>query len=131
MNTVASLVALKMDPKTFVRYATISKSVYRQSQPNLKRIETLKRLVRRRRAIRKHASSPLYENRMEAITRSRRSPAYAARSKRRLLRQAATRAFVNYQRNGTNAAWNRFVRIHIKAGGQPNINSVTARRMYD
>lgn len=131
LMSVANLVARKMDPKTFIRYASTSKDILRYYEPNIKRIGTLKRLVRRRQAIKKHANSPLYENRMEAIARSKRSPSYTARSKLRRLKQSASRAFLNYQQNGTNAAWNRFVRIHIKAGGRPNINRVAARRMYD
>ena len=57
--------------------------------------------------------------------------AIALAMKLRRLRQAASRAYLNYQRAGTNNAWNRFVRIHIKSGGQPNINRATARRMYN
>jgi hypothetical protein len=137
-NAVMRLVTPYMDPKTLARFAATSRNARTMSSPKQKEYALIKRLVRRRAAIVKHArspttgrlSTPLYANRMEAIRRAQR-PDAARRMKLTRLRQAATRAHGNYQQAGTNNAWNRFVRIHIKSGGQPNINRATARRMYN
>jgi hypothetical protein len=136
-DLVMRLVSPHLDPRTLARFAAASRNARAMTSPNRKKYELVRRLVRRRAAIIRHTSptmgrlaSPLYENRMEAIRRAQR-PTAARAMKLRRLRQAATRAHLNYQRTGTNAAWNRFARVHIKSGGLPNINRVTARRMYN
>ena len=136
MNTVASLVARRMDPTTLVRYAATSTSTMRQTSPERRRINILKRLVRRRKAVSTHMggshprlSATLHANRMNAIRRAQR-PNIAQASKLRRLRLQAGRAHWQYQLAGTNNTWNKFVRIHIKSGGQPNINRRTAARIY-
>ena len=135
-NAVMRLVTPYMDPKTLARFAATSRNARTMSSPKQKEYALIKRLVRRRAAIRAHISpagrisSPLYANRMEAVRRAQR-PNAARAMKLRRLRQAATRAHLNYQQVGTNDSWNRFVRIHIKSGGRPNINRAAARRMYN
>lgn len=139
-NALMRLVTPYMDPKTLARFAATSRNARTMSSPKQKEYALIKRLVRRRAAIVKHArspttgrrtriASPLYANRMEAIRRAQR-PDTARAMKLRRIRQAAARAYVNYQQAGTNAAWNRFVRIHYKSGGG-NITENNARRMYN
>ena len=135
-NTLMRLVAPYMDPKTLARFAAASRNARTMSSPKQKEYALIKRLVRRRAAIRAHMSptgrisSPLYANRMEAVRRAQR-PNAARAMKLRRLRQAATRAHGNYQQAGTNDSWNRFVRIHVKSGGNAHINRAAARRMYN
>jgi len=143
-NALTRLVTPYMDPRTLARFAATSRNARAMASPRQKEFALIRRLVRRRAAIVKHArspttgrrtriSSPLYANRMEAIRRAQR-PNAARAMKLRRIRQAAARAYLNYQQAGTNNAnnaWNRFVRIHIKSGGQPNINRAAARRMYN
>ena len=139
-NTLMRLVSPYMDPKTLARFAATSRNARTMSSPKQKEYALIKRLVRRRAAIVKHArspttgrrtriASPLYTNRIEAVRRAQR-PNAARAMKLTRLRQAATRAYVNYQEARTNAAWNRFVRIHYKSGGG-NITENNARRMYN
>lgn len=138
-NVLMRLLTPYMDPRTLARFAATSRNARTMSSPRRHEFDIIKRLVRRRQAIIKHTrsptmgrrtriSSPLYENRMEAIRRVRQ-PRDARAMKLNRLRQAAIRAYFNYQQAGTNAAWNRFVRIHIKSGGQANINREGARQL--
>jgi hypothetical protein len=149
-NALMRLVTPYMDPKTLARFAATSRNARAMSSPKQKEYALIKRLVRRRAAIVKHArspttgrrtriASPLYANRMEAVRRAEairraktpeNAKAIARAMKLRRLRQTAARAYVNYQQAGTNAAWNRFVRIHYKSGGG-NITENNARRMYN
>ena len=137
-NALMRLVTPYMDPKTLARFAATSRNARAMSSPKQKEYALIKRLVRRRAAIVKHArspttgrlSSPLYANRMEAIRRAQR-PDAARRMKLTRLRQAASHAYLNYQLAGTNDSWNRFMRVHIKSGGRANISENNARRMYN
>jgi hypothetical protein len=172
-NAVMRLVTPYMDPRTLARVAATSRNARAMASPRQKEFALIRRLVRRRAAIKKHfenrrpatatrrgskgrIASPLYTNRIEAIRRIKvirkannsenanakaNAKATVLAMKLRRLRQAASQAYLNYQRAGTNAAWNRFVLIHRKTlkPGQPNITRtearnaarVTARRMYN
>jgi len=166
-NAVMRLVTPYMDPKTLARFAATSRNARTMSSPKQKDYALIKRLVRRRAAIVKHMrnpttgrrtriASPLYRNRIEAIRHAKvirkannsenanakaNAKATVLAMKLRRLRQAASQAYLNYQRAGTNATWNRFVRIHRKTlkPGQPNITRtearnearVAARRMFN
>lgn len=166
-NALMRLVTPYMDPKTLVRFAATSRNARAMSSPERKQVNLIKRLVRRRAAIIQHfenrrpatatrrgskgrIASPLYRNRIEAIRRAKaireaknreNAKAIALAMKLRRLRQTASQAYLNYQRAGTNAAWNRFVLIHRKTlkPGQPNITRtearnearVAARRMFN
>jgi hypothetical protein len=140
-NALLKLLVPHMDPTTAARFAATSRRSHEMSSQRRSDFDLVRRLVRRRKAIIQHTrspttrrrtrlSTPLYENRMEAIRRAQR-PQLAQGMKIRRLRQAAHRAHANYQQTPTNAAWNRFVRIHIKTGGRPNINRENARRVYN
>jgi len=153
-NALMRLVTPYMDPRTLARVAATSRNARAMASPRQKEFALIRRLVRRRAAIKKHfenrrpatatrrgskgrIASPLYTNRMEAIRRAQR-PNAAQAMKLRRIRQAAARAYLNYQQAGTNAAWNRFVRIHYKSGGgnitrteARNAARVTARRMFN
>jgi len=166
-NALMRLVTPYMDPRTLARVAATSRNARAMASPRQKEFALIRRLVRRRAAIKKHfenrrpatatrrgskgrIASPLYRNRIEAIRRikvirkannSENAKATVLAMKLRRLRQAASQAYLNDQRAGTNNAWNRFVRIHRKTlkPGQPNITRtearnaarVTARRMFN
>lgn len=109
------------------------------------------RAIRRRKAIIKHfehrrpetatqqgfrgrLKRSLFEAKKTARSRLTMTPKTRLQSMRHALRLQAGRAFFNYQqaaRNKEQAAWNRFMRIHVKAGGKPNITRRNARNMYN
>ena len=136
-NALLRLVTPYMDPTTLARFAATSRRSREMASSKQKGFDLLRRLGRRRKAIIKHTRSPttrrrvrlatpLFENRMEAIQRARR-PADAQRRKLSRLRQAEVRAYLNYQREGTSAAWNRFVRTHVKAVSYTHLTLPTKR----
>jgi hypothetical protein len=171
-NALLRLLTPYLDPRTLARFAATSRNARAMASPKQKDYALIKRLVRRRAAIKKHfeerrpatatrrgskgrIASPLYRNRIEAIRRIKvirkansenanakaNAKATVLAMKLRRLRQAASQAYLNYQRAGTNNAWNRFVLIHRKTlkPGQPNITRtearnearVAARRMFN
>ena len=146
-NAVMRLVTPYMDPKTLVRFAATSRNARAMSSPERKQVNLIKRLVRRRQAIKKHfehrrpATDPqggfrgrltgnLFNAKMNAHARSQMTPAARLQAKlnEQLLQHA--RAYWKYLNNRTNDSWNRFVRIHIKSGGNAHITRRAASRLY-
>ena len=140
-NTLLRLVTPYMDPKTLVRFAATSRNARAMSSPERKQVNLIKRLVRRRQAIKKHLTATqggfrgrltgnLFNAKMNAHARSQMTPAARLQAKRdqQLLQHA--RAYGKYLTNRTNDSWNRFVRIHIKEGGNKNITRRAASRLY-
>jgi len=126
-----------MSPKTLVRYAATSKNAWNATNVERRRIDTLKRVLRRRIARKKHFDAfgplrrlklPLFENRAAAVQRLTMSPGTVQRVKIARARREAGRAYGTYVQTGN---WNQFVRVLIKSGGKPNINRLEARRMYN
>jgi hypothetical protein len=118
------------------------------SSPKQKEYALIKRIVSRRQAIKKHFENRrpataagsgfkgrltqyLVNAKMAAHARSQMTPEAVLRSKLRERRLQAGRAYWKYISNRTNDSWNRFVRVHVKSGGLPNINRAAARRMYN
>ncbi len=147
-NALMRLVTPYMDPKTLVRFAATSRNARAMSSPERKQVNLIKRIVRRRQAIKKHfenrrpatatrrgskgrLTGNLFNAKLAAHERSRMTPEAVLRSKLRERRLQAGRAYWKYAGNRTNDSWNRFVRVHVKSGGLPNINRATARRMYN
>jgi len=135
-GTVAKLTAMRMDPKTFIRYAATSRAVQNNTTVNRRRIALARyflrlKLRRMRRAPRTRLATPLFEAKMEAIQRLRLTPAQIAARKRRVRRLQAGAAHMRYQLSGSNNNWNAFVRAHVKAGGRPNVNRASARQIYN
>ena len=147
-NTLMRLVAPYMDPKTLARFAATSRNARTMSSPKQKEYALIKRLVRRRQAIKRHFENRrpatatqrgfkgrmtqyLFNAKLAAHARSQMTPDAVLRSKLRERRLQAGRAYWKYISNRTNDSWNRFVRVHVKSGGQANINRAAARRMYN
>lgn len=137
MTPLHTLMVRAMSPKTLLRYAATSKSVWNATNVERRRIDALKRVVRRRVARMRHfdvlgplrrLKLPLFENRNAAIQRLTMSPGNVQAVKRERVRREARRAYGTYVRNGN---WNQFVRVHMKSGGKPNISRLEARRMYN
>lgn len=142
--TVSRLAMQRMDPTTLARFAATSRLSREMSAPALRGFGLIKRLIRRRKAIKKHfehrrpatatragQTGRLRQELFDAKMIAHMAPAARRQAKMRALRLQAGRAHFQYQMTGTNNAWNRFVRIHIKSGGRPNINRASARRMYN
>jgi hypothetical protein len=147
-NLLMRLVSPHMDAATLARFAATSRNARAMASPKQKEYALIKRLVRRRQAIKKHfenrrpatATRPAFKGRltqylfnakMAAHARSQMTPEAVLRSKLRERRLQAGRAYWKYISNRTNDSWNRFMRVHIKSGGRANINRATARRMYN
>lgn len=147
-NAVMRLVTPYMDPRTLARVAATSRNARAMASPRQKEFALIRRLVRRRAAIKKHfenrrpatatrggrkgrLTGNLFNAKLAAHERSQMTPAAVLRSKLRERRLQAGRAYWKYISNRTNDSWNRFVRIHVKTGGLPNINRAAARRMYN
>jgi hypothetical protein len=136
MNTVAKLTAMRMDPMTFVRYAATSRAAQNNTAAERRQIALARyylrlKLHRMRRPPHTRLSTPLFEAKMNAIQRLRLTPAQIAARKRRVRRLQAGAAHLRYQLSGSNRNWNAFVRAHVLAGGQPNVNRASARRIYN
>ena len=147
-NALLRLIKPHMDPTTLARFAATSRRSHSMTSPERKGVALIKRLVRRRKAIKKHfehrrpatatqrgfrgrLTNEMFQAKTALYTRELMSPAAKTQTKLRAIRWQAGKAYWNYREAGTNDAWNRFVRIHIKSGGRPNINRLTARRMYN
>lgn len=139
-HTMLGLLTVRMDPRTLARFATTSRQSSNLASQRLARVAVLKRLVRRRRAIKQHLRNDsgrrtrlpnsLFRAKRNAIERARQGrPNLGTRRKKKLLIQAASRAYWNYRRSGQNANWNRFVRIHTKTGRSP-VTRTAARDLY-
>ena len=140
MTPPHTLMVRAMSPKTLLRYAATSKNAWNATNVERRRIDALKRVLRRRVARTRHFDAfgpmrrlklPLFQNRAAAVQRLSMSPGTVQRVKIARARREAGRAYGTYERNGTNNAWNQFVRVHIKSGGKPNISRLEARRMYN
>jgi hypothetical protein len=137
MTPPHTLMVRAMSPKTLLRYAATSKSAWNATNIERRRIDALKRVVRRRQARKRHFDAfgplrrlklPLFENKATAIRRLSMSPGTIRDVKRRRAIREARRAYGTYLQNGN---WNHFVRVHIKSGGKPNISRKEAFRMYN
>lgn len=132
----------KLSPKSLMRYATTSRNAYQSTALERNRIATLKRVLRRRVSRMRHFNEPLRRQgvlllrpylRQEkdvAIARSQMSPTQKRRNIYSRRMGAIQRAF--WRTNlSDDAAWKRFVRIHVKAGGDPSITIKNAINMYN
>lgn len=137
MTPPHTLMVRAMSPKTLVRYAATSKNAWNATNVERRRIDALKRVLRRRIARKRHfdvlgrmrrLKLPLFDNRAAAIQRLAMSPGTVQRVKIARARREAARAYGRYVQTGN---WNQFMRVHIKSGGKPNINRLEARRMYN
>lgn len=137
MTPPHTLMVRSMSPKTLVRYAATSKNAWNATNVERRRIDTLKRLLRRRVARKRHfdvlgplrrLKLPLFQNRAAAVQRLSMSPGTVQAVKKSRARREAARAYGRYLQNGS---WNQFVRVHVKSGGRPNITRLEARRMYN
>lgn len=141
-------------PKSSARLATASRKMYAATKNTLKARQTLARLlrarmhrVRRRTALADREvpqwpynylgrlNNNLFEAKLAAIRRSRMTPA----QRRAILSdplkkvRAAEAAYWRYAsapRNRKQAAWNTFVRVHVKAGRNPNVTERQAWNIY-
>lgn len=58
------------------------------------------------------------------------SPGRLRLSKQAYRKRAACNAYNRYSKASTNAAWNQFVRVYVKAGGDPTITRKNASNFY-
>jgi hypothetical protein len=143
-HTVSRLAMQRMDPTTLARFAATSRQSREMSAPGMRGFALIKRLIRRRKAIKKHfehrrpatatragQTGRLRQELFNAKMIAHMAPTARRQAKMRALRLQAGRAHFQYQMTGTNNAWNRFVRIHIKSGGRPNVTRALASRMYN
>jgi hypothetical protein len=111
-------------------------------------VGALRRPVRRRKAIIKHfehrvrstatenfskgrLKKELFNARIAAYKRGKLNKEGRARAKRSEFKKKAGAAHWAYMQAGSNNAWNRFISLHIKAGGNAHITRVAARSMYN
>ena len=138
-----SLVTARMDPRTLARFSTASQRSRNLASQRLGQVEVLKRLIRRRRAIKQHLRNEsghrtrlpnsLFRAKRNAVERAnlarRGRPNLGTRRKMKLLTQAASQAYWKYFQSKQNANWNRFTRIYAKTG-RPPVNRAGARALY-
>ena len=140
---IASLARLQ--PAAVVRLGTTSRAMQANTANKKRQLDALKRLVRRRVARIRHFESPrqpgrprgrlrspLHEAKIRAAAFRYMSELTRRAAKRHDMYMSAARAYFNYERSGTQANWNRFVRIHAKRPGWFNtsITRQQARNMY-
>lgn len=133
----------KMSPKTLIRYAATNKAALAATTLDRKQIAALKRVLHRiaLRHNERFFEEPvpghprlrmsLVRAKGDAIARARMSPGRIRAVKQRARLQAARNAYARYLQNGTNASWERFLRVHAKRGLSPIINRRDAAIRYN
>ena len=134
----------RLQPAAVVRLSATSRAMRNETANKKRQIDALKRLVRRRRAIKLHFEtptqpggprgrlrSPLHMDRLRARAMTFYTPRRLAARRTKMVGWRATLAYKNYNEHRTNAMWNRFVRIHAKRPGyNATITRQQARNMY-
>jgi hypothetical protein len=143
-HTMLGLLTARMDPRTLARFASASRQTSNLASQRLARVAVLKRLIRRRRAIKQHLRNEsgrrkrlpnsLFRAKRNAFEREQYyarhgRPNIGTRRKIGLLTQAAAHAYWKYFTTRQNANWNRFTRIYAKTG-RPPVNRAGARALY-
>jgi hypothetical protein len=113
----------RVDPRSAVRLLSVLPS--KNKKQVLSRIDTLKRVVRRRVSRMRHGpriNENLLKEKFEAYRRGRMTPEARRTAINKHVKRMVPLAYYQYQiaqPGNRNAMWNRFVRIHLKSGGQP------------
>lgn len=142
-NKALKPVVRTLSPKSLIRYASTSRNAYESTALERKRIAALKRVLRRRVARERHFDTPpfygahrmlrpeLQQARNNAAARAGMTPEQRRRNIQRMRVRAAHDAFWQAMSTDNRASWNRFVRLHVKAGGNPAVTRHNAISRYN